>query len=229
MNNKQPDYLELYHVQILKEGREEWFTKNKFTTGTVLNQYYQDIVASLGITKHIIADNAQFADAPMDQIVDCSEFTAKDRAYHQMCYHRNLIHEKLIETTSCLSQYLKWINEEIFENVRSKEFPHLPSRKSCLWLCDFDSLHKWLEIISERSLIKILKVKAFGKFHNADGGWISADTHSIDEFHNRARNYWSGKTCVSPEPEMLFEGEITVLNEYKAIEEIDQPNPNFSR
>jgi hypothetical protein len=226
MNNKQPDYLELFHVQSLKEGRDEWFEKQKYTVGTGLNYFSIDILESLGKNQSLIAANREFLNKQMDQIIHCSESDPKEKAFYQMCNHRNLCIKKLNKTTLSFGQYLKWINEEIFENVRSQEFPHLPSRKRGLWLSDYHSLPVWEDMISKSHRIKILRVKAIGKFHYADGGWISADTHSIDEFHNRARNYWSGKTCESPEPEVLFEGEITVLSEYKTIEEIAQSSFN---
>jgi hypothetical protein len=212
----------LFHIQILKEGRDEWFAQQKFTVGSGLNHFCLDILKSLGKDQSFIAANSEFLNTPMDQIIDCSTSDPEDRAFDQLCEHRNLFREKLIETTLCLGQYLKWINEEILENIRCHEFPHLPSRKRCLWLSDYDSLQVWVGMLSKSHIIKILKVEARGTFHCADGGWISADMYSIDEFNNRARNYWVGEACESPEPEILFQGEITVLNEYKTFDEIAQ-------
>jgi hypothetical protein len=220
MYNKRPESLVLYHIQILKEGRDEWFAKQTYTVGSGMNHYYQGMLESLGKDKSLLAANMEFLREPIDQIIDCSTSDPKDKAFDEMCKHRNLCREKLIETTLGFGKYLKWINEEILENIRVNEFPHLPSRKRCLWLSDYNSLSVWKDMLAKSQRIKILKVEATGKFHPADGGWISAGAYSIVEFQNNARNYWSGELCESPEPEFLFEGEVTVLSEHNTFDDI---------
>lgn len=50
-----------------------------------------------------------------------------------------------------------YIREQIFEDVRSKSYPMLPSRQKCLWVCEEDQL-PYLKTIKEdchRSLLTL--------------------------------------------------------------------------
>jgi hypothetical protein len=77
---------------------------------------------------------------------------------------------------------LKWIQEEVFENVRLTQYSDLPSQKNCLWVCEKQQLENWWKIFCSKDSRfkiydrKILELNLEGKFHKADGLLIDSDT-----------------------------------------------------
>jgi len=121
-------------------------------------------------------------------------------------------------TRESLFNYLRWIQEEIFEKTRAEKFQNLPSRKYCLWLCRYDELNKWLTIF--KSVDKIIELEIDGIIHEADAGFVLPETYNITEFEQNAIDYWSGVKKDQSELEILFEGKIKVIKIYNTFEEI---------
>lgn len=108
-----------------------------------------------------------------------------------------------------------YIREQIFEDVRKTNFPHLPSRQKCLWLCDKETLPYWNTAVTGPQRY-LLALKIDGQLFCGDANWLTADTLSSVEYANRATHYWSGEMTADPRKEYLFYGEAVV----KAITQI---------
>lgn len=102
-----------------------------------------------------------------------------------------------------------YIREQIFEDVRSKCYPGLPSRQKCLWVCEKDQLSYWKTMNGDcqRSL---LTLELNGSLFCGDDHWLTADTFSSIAYSERAKHYWAGEMSSSPHKEFLFYGTATV-------------------
>lgn len=109
--------------------------------------------------------------------------------------------------------YIVMLRESVFENMRLRNFPHLPSRTNCLWLCDTESsVHYWKSRIPQKGKKRIFEVRIInGKIHKAYEEHLTNDKNNISELEEKAWNYWSGKG--SGEYEFLFSGTLLIENE----------------
>lgn len=104
--------------------------------------------------------------------------------------------------------------EQIFEEIRLKEFSVLPSRRSAVWLFDDYALaqkcgKEWGYIGQGRDLIEV-EIFIRIKMLKADSNWINCVS---SEYENNARKYWSGGMSENPVPEILFEGVLKLLGD----------------
>jgi hypothetical protein len=112
-----------------------------------------------------------------------------------------------------LSFTTSFIRETIFEEVRLKFFPHLPSRQRCIWVIpDGQSLTFWKQYITGR----IFQLKINGKAYRASDKHLGNDSMSINQYRRNAFNYWAGLGVRGdPDEEILFEGFVEVIEEVK--------------
>ena len=110
---------------------------------------------------------------------------------------------------------LKVHRENIFEEIRLKFFPNLPSRKRGIWLIPFnkESLHYWIGRMPKG---KIFQIKATGKVHNSSERFLLIKKYtSLDYIRQAAFSYWAGVEEESQEDEIIFEGFIEVIQAIK--------------
>ena len=205
-----------YHIHKIKEGKSEWVPGDEyFINPNESNNFQKNLISGLGNIR------MNTFNEPIGLIKHVSELLKG-----------NVNNDKLNcacdDLTRSFKQYIKWIQEEIFEKVRLSNYPNLPSRKSCLWICTYDHLIIWMDIIVNnlprfyRPNVKILSLFVEGKCHEADGLFIDADTYKIKDFESAAHNYWCGKHKAGNEIEVLFQGKVTVLEEFRSINEINR-------
>lgn len=207
-----------YHIQKLVDEKPEWFSGDEyFIDPNKFNYFQKGILLGLGDYR----ENSK--GEPIGLIKHMGELLNGDFNHSN---NIDLFHP-CNDLTKSLRQYIKWIQEEIFEKVRLANYSKLSSRKSCLWLCSFDQLKNWIDIIGNTKSrfpqpdIKILSLSVDGTFHEADALLIDTDTHKIEEFESAANSYWDGIKESDNEIEVLFHGEVKVLNEFKTINEIN--------
>ena len=121
--------------------------------------------------------------------------------------------------------FAMYARELIWEDIRKTEFPHLPSRKHCLWLIpDLEGLRYWidnLELKKGEFEYKIARVEAQGKFHSADESLLGHESEPYPQTALRARKYWSGEMSDSRKVEVLFEGSLKVVG-FVGLSEINK-------
>lgn len=200
-----------YHIQKFNPIIPFWSPGMNINIETnTYNQYYNSILSSLGSYKYTNTGTQ----------VKLLKYA--NSILNQKSLDPRIIKDTCEELKDVFGQYLKWIRETIFEKVRLRINPKLPSRNSCLWICSYDDLANWYSIFAKSCLIpsrdlRIFKVKVNGIYHQADGTLIQADTYTIEDFEDAAAKYWSGKIDHFKEIEILFNGHISVVEEFKNI------------
>ena len=110
---------------------------------------------------------------------------------------------------------LKVHRENVFEEIRLKFFPNLPSRKRGIWLIPYnkESLDHWVPRIPKG---KIFQISATGKVHNSSEKFLLTGNYTnLDYIRQAAFSYWAGVERESKEDEIIFEGFIEVTQEIK--------------
>lgn len=205
-----------YHIQKIENVNPEWFPGDEyFIDPDELNYFHKGLLSGLGVTKN---NDKEESIRLIKHVGELLKGNVDNYKLYCTCE----------DLKTSLQQYIKWIQEDIFEKVRLLNYPNLPSRKSCIWLCTFDQIENWIDIIGntkaryQQPKIKILSLLVEGICHEADGLFIDADTYKIEDFETAANNYWSGKNKSDQEIEILFQGKVTILNEFKSINEINK-------
>lgn len=108
------------------------------------------------------------------------------------------------------------LRELAFENLRLRIYPALPSRTSCIWLCDSEeSARYWFKRIPHDGRKRILEVEILeGTVHKAYEQHLTNNLENIYELEARAHEYWTGQG--SGEYEILFQGGLHVTRELHA-------------
>ncbi|HGY9586988.1 TPA: DUF2441 domain-containing protein [Vibrio diabolicus] len=112
-----------------------------------------------------------------------------------------------------------FVREQIFEEVRSNYFPHLPSRKNCIWVCSKEAVPFWWDTLGAENQ-KILKLSLTGSLFISDQKHLLADTVRHDDLRALAFEYWTGSDGLNVEDqEVLFEGIIDVVDSFESKEQ----------
>lgn len=103
-----------------------------------------------------------------------------------------------------------YIREQVFEDVREREYPNLPSRQKCLWVTGKEKIPYWKTIHSSGTQY-LLTLELEGDLFCGDDYWLTANTFSSEVYEERAKHYWTGEKSSSPNEEYLFCGKATVV------------------
>ena len=210
-----------YHIQRINGIRKEW-KKSEIVeiNDKSYNNFYQDLINTTG-------DN---------ELIKRSKNTFKKfKVENETVIERDLLKENIQlfdksgqfevlsgELFESLLQYLKWIREEIFESIRSVDYPKLPSRKHCLWITEKQNIQDWWVTFGNHLNKKILEIEPIGnfRFHQTDGSLIKTETYRIEEYYKLANSYWNETLKNDNLPELLFQGTFKVINEYSSPNQI---------
>jgi len=108
--------------------------------------------------------------------------------------------------------FLLLARESIWETVRIKEFHNFPSRQRCIWLLkDESEVEYWWKRLKCQNESQIVKLSAIGKALCADARFLLCDSEPISQTIAKARKYWRGVVSDISEMEIIFEGELKVL------------------
>lgn len=108
------------------------------------------------------------------------------------------------------NHYSMLARELIMEEVRLKTAPEAPSRKTCLWVVDdIDLATYWARKIGGPG--SIVKLSLTGTVHRCDAKHLMNESEPLEETYEKAQLYWQGALSKDPLPEILFEGNATVL------------------
>lgn len=217
-----------YHIQTLGSDKDVWRKGDVISTSSKeFNAFYSGLLRDLEVKENL--DNKQvglieysnsiFKKDPNRNIKsNQKDYESLYFEYQSNSFEYESLANKLQLT---LFQYLKWIREELFEKVRIKTNPNLPSRKHCIWISNKGNLEKWWNIFKNKSGKRILEIRL--KNNNifiADGTLIKTETYGLSDYENIAERYWLGKIESDDELEISYEGEFEILNEYNDIKEI---------
>lgn len=117
----------------------------------------------------------------------------------------------------CLQQAAKaikemgtFIRETIFEEIRRNEFPTLPSRMQCIWVCEEEDIQYWSDKLHAGEKA-IFKISLTGVMHRANPENLVSDSIEHNLLREHARQYWKANDLENtPAHEVLFEGDVFV-------------------
>ena len=128
--------------------------------------------------------------------------------------------EILQESNRAFRHTFQLLRELIFEEVRLKNFSNLPSRKNCIWICEDEAqLKDWIPNLG-LATFQIMKVEAVGNIFKTDSKFISTWELDVSKYYEYANQYWN-PTNNFQYPEVLFTGELRILERFDTIEEIE--------
>lgn len=111
-------------------------------------------------------------------------------------------------------QTIRAIREVITEMVRLQEYPHYPSRLSCLYAAKtYADALKWKELFDSynRNVLQIVKLRVKGSCFEGDANLLpKEDGVPFARKIAQAKEYWKGNV-ISELPELLINGEIEVV------------------
>ncbi|MBQ4640963.1 MAG: DUF2441 domain-containing protein [Clostridia bacterium] len=189
-----------YHIHRTNELSHLWVVGNKinFTTRqmNVFNKYYESYYPRITIDGNVY---------PMSQALDI----ICNRKLYASESNAELIVKQMQSITKEFAIYLR---ENIFEEIRANYFPSLPSRKSCLWVCDKNALDYWKATLGHEH--KVFEVSITGTIHRADQRFLNAEILPSEMIRENAFNYWTGCDGANPiEEEILAEGIVEIIRE----------------
>lgn len=109
--------------------------------------------------------------------------------------------------------------EAALEDCRKEHYSELPSRLHCIYLCDYDGLEYWNNIISNsgKEEVEIFRVLAQGKIFKTNEQLLPLETETYGGTYNAAFKYWNPKFKNVPNHanEYLTQGKIKILSKVK--------------
>ncbi len=130
------------------------------------------------------------------------------KLYTKESYSNSIIHQM----NALIKEYAIYMRETIFEEVRLKQYQELPSRRSCIYVCEKKSLNYWYDKLPGDK--RIFRIRLNGNIHKANENYLATEYLPGEEIYKNAYNYWEGsKESNSICEEILFEGDITILEE----------------
>jgi hypothetical protein len=114
--------------------------------------------------------------------------------------------------------FMMLARELVWETVRLNEFPETPSRQRCIWLTrTVEQAREWVPRMNLDPKLQpqtywIVSLRATGKALEADGGFLAEDAELLPVWHEKAHQYWRGETSANPQPEVIFNGMVEVVD-----------------
>ncbi len=107
---------------------------------------------------------------------------------------------------------VNYIRELVWEDIRKKEFPHLPSRQRCIWLIPtLEGVKYWINRMGISDEYQVLRANVQGRIHKASESFLLTEVEPLEEVILKARQYWLGIVEDPATEEILFEGRVKVV------------------
>ncbi|MCS2172789.1 DUF2441 domain-containing protein [Scandinavium sp. TWS1a] len=108
--------------------------------------------------------------------------------------------------------FCKYTRELIWESVRREHFPDKPSRQKCLWVSQGEeNLNYWISQLGLGGNQAVFRVELDGVLHEASDEHLMNDDIPYDLALEKAHKYWSGEITNPLAKEILFEGNMQIL------------------
>ena len=134
--------------------------------------------------------------------------------------HSNLLVDRqifqLVNSLVNLQLHSELLKEYIFEDVRLKEFPHLPNRKECIFLLEDcsqpeEKISAFGPAFLTKKKYRLTSKATSNYFHKADAMLLNCNSLTPLEMKQRAFQYWRGEPLDdTPQYEILGIGEFEI-------------------
>ncbi|MCH1914743.1 DUF2441 domain-containing protein [Leptospira noguchii] len=193
---------EYYHIHRFKKNTSPIFQEgNSYLTFEDFNHFWSYF---LNFNPYITYDNIR---------------KISPSQYAHECVQKNKIDEVGLKfITNALKESGMYLRELIFEHVRYRIFPHLPSRQYCIWLTEKENIDFWYSCLKDESFsFAIMKLECEGIFHKGNQSFLDSDLSGYIYFSQNAHDYWSSSNIsTNNNNEIIFNGTTKILK----IEEI---------
>lgn len=193
------------HSAIWKVGsRINWVRKNR----NIFNSFFD--------THHFVTDNTNGNGSKhFLSAIECFRQQPVEFKQAQFNYYMEMAY-------TVIKEQGMFIRETIFEEVRKSYFPHLPSRKTCIWVFEKEAVEYWWNALEGQQKL-IFELQLTGSMHRADQKHLINDTLDHDTLRSLAFQYWTGAEGEkSIEEEILFEGVIDIKRSFENVGEFKQ-------
>ncbi|MEQ9425138.1 MAG: DUF2441 domain-containing protein [Cyclobacteriaceae bacterium] len=218
-NNQQNDSFLNSNSVVIGENFENFYFKNQLNKYSYFTNEQDE--SGHSCRKSIFETFKQFHNEFPPLVFNYPEPPTNDELFQlDENYHKS--RRVLEQSGTAFRHVLQVIRELTFEEVRLKNFKYLPSRKNCIWLCEDEAqLKDWKPNLSlNEDQYQILKVEVDGNIFKTDSKFIDTWELDISKYYENANQYWN-PTSVFHYPEVLFTGELRILERFKKIEEIE--------
>jgi len=191
------------------------FTNEKYNIGSVINT--EDWAFSnywSGKMKMLSSSEKEFdiPKLPKFKCINCSMDTEIPKELQAEIYKVCERFNKNIRDNLSKVELLK---EYIFEDIRQKLSPSLPSRKKCLFLLDTEENAKVFYDsfgVKKKYKIRVETLEEAKPIIRVDASWLDCNIQTVEQMELFAKSYWSGeiKNKHNYKQEILFEGKILV-------------------
>lgn len=187
-----------------------WYAGAMIKTTEKLNRLWTNYQHENSVYRHQSLRRPITRDVVLRQALNVYEGRSHERI---ATYHYD-IEQSYKEAVDCIFFNMRLVRELVFEEVRTREYPHCPSRRTCIWLMpdDLSAVKAWRSSLPEGQH-RLFRVLAKGKIHCANPKYLEGGSLGISFWRELAVNYWSGKDIHEKRKEILFEGELKVVEQ----------------
>ncbi|MDP1731789.1 MAG: DUF2441 domain-containing protein [Devosia sp.] len=109
-----------------------------------------------------------------------------------------------------VAHLLMLVRELVFGEVRLKTAADVPSRQTCLWMVEtLEAAKSWK--VRFDNIGDVVRLRASGKVAKVDAGWLPGELYELSRIYSAAKSYREGSAATNSEPELLFSGDLEVL------------------
>ena len=119
-----------------------------------------------------------------------------------------------LEVACDFAEYcMNYARELTLEIIRRQEFPHLPSRRKCIWLLsDESNIRYWCNALQKNDEhFQLTRLQVRGHIHETGSEHLLQDMEPVMAAEEAARRYWRGSSAHPERRETIFVGRIKVV------------------
>ena len=148
--------VEYFHIHTIGEHSSLWKVGNRINWVQKRNNLFYDYYNTNGFLYNDGTGPLPFRQA-LERFLSGNEQEKQTQALDIIQWSKEVIKSQSM-----------FIREQIFEEVRSSYFPHLPSRKTCIWVCTKDAVEYWLKTLNlhNQKSQKIFKLQLTGSLYS---------------------------------------------------------------
>lgn len=188
-----------YHIKIAQSPDEGWSVGNKLNWNKNRKNYFWELLNRIDIRMPFQNQLGTYRQA--NDIFNGMSASQKSE------YAPSFKHF----TDFALNKQSTMIRELVFENYRKLNYPSCPSRQSCVWFCTENSIAYWIKALQSPNF-SIFKVKLNGEGHFGRDKDLYVDVFNISQYEAMAKEYWKPNQKIEEDTELIFNGEIEIID-----------------
>ncbi len=204
--------MKLYHIHKPNKYDDLYVEGNSFEVGKKANSFYSEFLnRSSSYLHHVEEKDGKTINHRnnINELLELDEINNMTPEQKKELFY--LIKGYVIDSQID-------IREMILEEVRFRYFNDLPTRRSCMWLTDEESLEKWYKLLKYGDGYSLYEVDVDGNLFISTNELLPQTHCSRDLMYKAAYDYWKPTKedlKDAKDKEYLFEGEVKILRRVK--------------